>query len=433
LASTNKAAGDTGNGTRAHWILATTGSAGDLFPFLRLGTLLKKRGHRVTLFAPALHAPMVAQAGLDFHPSEADPAVLADPDLWHPRRGFGVVWRAVRPGLAALWPLVHALPPGPVGIVAHPLAVPDAELCRALRPGVKVAAAYLAPSNIPTVYDPLLMGPFAVPRWVPHAVRRWLWRRVAAHLIDPVALPDVNAQRRAHGLAPVDSLLDFLRDAPDLSISLFPEWFGPRQPDWPQPLCSGDFTLYDPAPDAPFPPALHDFLAAGQAPLVVTHGTGNLQADAVFAAALSSVLQLGRRAIFLTPHREQVPATLPPDILWLAYLPLRTLLPRAAGLLHHGGIGTTAEALRAGVPQLILPLAFDQFDNGARVKRLGAGLVLRQGDLTSAALAAKLLQLLSSSSIRDRCAAISQRMAEEPALDQLLDSISNLVSETGNN
>src|SRR6202012_1799180 len=56
-----------------------------------------------------------------------------------------------------------------------------------------------------------------------------------------------------------------------------------------------------------------------------------------------------------------------------AYVPLRALLPRCAALVHHGGIGTTAEALRAGVPQVIVPLAFDQFDNAARVRALGAG------------------------------------------------------------
>ena len=88
---------------------------------------------------------------------------------------------------------------------------------------------------------------------------------------------------------------------------------------------------------------------------------------------MQAAQRLGRRAVLLTPHREQVPASLPPDMLWLPYVPLRTLLPRAAALVHHGGIGTTAEALRAGVPQVIVPLAYDQFDNAARVEALAAG------------------------------------------------------------
>ena len=94
----------------AHFVVVTTGSAGDLFPFLKLAAGLQARGHQVSFVAPALHEAMVLQAGLAFHGTYADPAVLDDPDLWHPRRGFGVVWRAVQPGLRELAPLVARLP-----------------------------------------------------------------------------------------------------------------------------------------------------------------------------------------------------------------------------------------------------------------------------------------------------------------------------------
>ncbi|UUZ53164.1 glycosyltransferase [Massilia sp. H-1] len=88
--------------SHAHYLVVTTGSAGDLFPFLKLADGLRQRGLPVTLVAPALHAPLVRQSGLDFHGIFADPATLADPDLWHPRRGFAIVWRAVRPGLEGI-------------------------------------------------------------------------------------------------------------------------------------------------------------------------------------------------------------------------------------------------------------------------------------------------------------------------------------------
>ncbi|HEU4776199.1 MAG TPA: nucleotide disphospho-sugar-binding domain-containing protein [Telluria sp.] len=387
----------------------------------------------MTFVAPALHAAMVAPSGLDFHGTYADPAILAHPDLWHPQRGFAIVWRAVRPGLKELLPLVQALPPGPCVIVAHPLALPEAELCRAVREQVSVALAYLAPSNIPSVFDPLVMGPWKVPRWIPHAVRRWLWRQVGTRLIDPVALPQVNLDRARYALAPVSGLFRFMAEAPDLSVTLFPAWFAPPQPDWPTPLVCGEFPLHEPAPDAPFPPDLSAFLAAGEAPVVFTHGTGNQQAAAYFQCALAAVQQLGRRAIFLTPLREQVPAALPASVLWQPYLPFARLLPEAAALVHHGGIGTTAEALRAGIPQLIVSLAFDQFDNAARVAALGAGLELRYNQLTSQGLSVKLQLLLSSSSIRKQAGLISQRLATVPTLDHVLDAISKMASKTGKN
>lgn len=385
---------------------------------------LRARGHAVTFVAPSLHEAAVRQAGVPFHGTFADPQVLADPDLWHPRRGFGVVWKAVQPGLRELAPLVARLPRWqPCTIVAHPLAIPAADQCRADGRAIRVVAAYLAPSNIPTVFDPLMLGPLAIPRWVPHAVRRWLWRRVGKGLVDPVVLPELNTERAALGLAPIDSLLDFLKTAPELSLTLFPQWFGAPQPDWPRPLVTGEFALYDPDPDAAFTPQLQAFLAAGDKPVVFTHGTGNQQAEAYFAHALAAVRQLGQRAIFLTAHRGQVPASLPPSVLWQAYLPFQKLLPRAAALVHHGGIGSTAEALRAGIAQLIVPLAYDQFDNGARVQALGAGLVLRHSRLSAATLAACLRKLLSSPLTGVQADALSTHLVPAPSLDALLDAL----------
>jgi rhamnosyltransferase subunit B len=391
---------------------------------------------------------MVRKTGLPFHGTFADPAVLDDPDLWHPRRGFAIVWRAVRPGLRELPPFVQGLPPGPCVIVAHPLALPEADLCRTLRPDVRIVTAYLAPSNIPTVYDPLVLGNWKVPRWVPHGVRRWLWRQVGKRIIDPVALPDINAERAAHGMAPAASLFSLMAahgmapaaslfslmaEAPDLSVTLFPEWFGPRKPDWPAPLACGEFPLYDPDPEAPFSPELAQFLAAGEAPVVFTHGTGNHQAGAYFAHALSAVQRIGRRAIFLTAHPDQVPPNLPESVLWQAYLPFKALLPHSAALVHHGGIGSTAEALRAGIPQLIVPLAFDQFDNAARVEVLGAGLCLPHDRLSAARLSLKLEKVLSLASIRDQAAFIARRLTPLPTLDKVLSEISKTASKTGKN
>src|SRR5690348_5217221 len=146
-----------------HFVVVTIGSAGDLFPFMRVALALRERGHRVSMLGPGQHAPFVAPAGLDFRGLPADEAVLDHPDLWHPTRGLGVVWRATRPAMARIPALVDALPAHErVVMLVHPLALPEADLCRARRPGLKVAAAYLAPSNLPTVHDPLLLGPWTV-------------------------------------------------------------------------------------------------------------------------------------------------------------------------------------------------------------------------------------------------------------------------------
>ena len=371
---------------------------------------LRARGHRVSFLGPEQHGPYVRPTGLPFTGLPADEAVLRDPDLWHPTRGFGVVWRATRPAMARIVPIVDALPPDErCVLVVHPLALPEADLCRAARPGLRVATAYLAPANLMTVHDPLLVGPWRVPPWVPPGARRAFWRWAVRRFIDPVALADVNAARAGRGQAPVPTLLDWIAAVPDLSLTLFPDWFAPTQPDWPQPLVRGDFPLFDPNADAALAPDLAAFLQAGPPPLVFTHGTGNTQAAAYFRHALAAAQELGRRALFLTPHRDQVPASLPSSMLWQDYVPLARLLPQAAALVHHGGIGTTAEALRAGTPQLVVPLAHDQFDNAARVTALGVGASLTAARLNEARLVRALGGLLAQPGLAARTRAVAGR------------------------
>lgn len=412
----------------AHFLVVTIGSAGDLFPFMRVALALKGAGHRVTMLGPEQHLPFVAPTGLVFQGLPADEAVLDHPDLWHPTRGLAVVWRATRPAMAQIPAFVASLPPGErLVLLAHPLALPEADLCRARRPDVRVAAAYLAPSNLPTVHDPLLLGPYPVPRWVPLGARRWLLRRLTAALIDPVALPDVNAARAAHGLAPVASLVEHIMAVSDLSITLFPDWFAPTQPDWPQPLARTGFPLYDPAPDAALSPEVARFLESGAPPVVFTPGTGNRQATHYFRCALDASARLGLRAILLTPHRAQLPSHLPTPVLWQDYVPLRALLPHVAALVHHGGIGTTAEALRAGTRQLVVPLAHDQFDNAARVSALGVGDSLHASSLTGGRLRRRLERLLRETAVAEACRRVAA-MTEPAELGPLCAQLASLAT-----
>ena len=407
--------------TKPHILVVSAGTAGDMYPFLHLARTLLARGHRVTLVGPQAHAGAAAAAGVPFEGlgTEAEYlALLDDPDAWHPRRGFRVLWRGIARGLDLLPGVVAALPPqDDCVLLAHPLALPGAALARARRPGLRIVAAWLAPSNLRTLHDPLWLGPLHVPGWVPTSWRRWLWQRVDADVVDPVTLPQLNAARARHGLAPVAHFLGHLESLPDAHLALFPPWFAPTPPDWPQPLAEGRFALYDPFLQPALAPALERFLDAGEPPLVFTPGSGNRQAARRLADAVAAARRLGRRAILLTPHRAQVPAELPASVLWLPYVPLRALLPRVAALVHHGGIGTTAEALHAGVPQLIVPMAYDQFDNAARVEALQAGRGLAGRRAGPRGLAAALARLLASADIRAGCARAAARAAADQSDD----------------
>lgn len=396
--------------------IMTAGTVGDIYPLLRIGIALEQRGHAVRFLGPEIHQAHVQRTGLAFTSiiSTADYLeIMNNPELWHPRKGVGVILRSIKHGATAMPAIAAMLPQAePCVMLAHPLAVPAAAILRATRPALRVVTFYLAPSNLRSVHDPLTMGPLTIPRWLPQAMRRWLWRRIDAILVDPFALPDLNAARASVGLPPLDHFFEHIYTAGDHSLTLFPAWFAETPPDWPKPLHSGYFQLYDPQPGQDLPEALRGFLQNGDAPIVFTPGSGNRHAQAYFQQALKATQRLGKRAVFLTPYREQIPSSLPLSIYWQDYVPLRLLLPHVAALVHHGGIGTTAEALRAGVPQLVVPLAFDQFDNAARVSRLGAGAILSIGAVKRGKLTDSLRCLLASPILHEQCRVIAGKFIE---------------------
>jgi UDP:flavonoid glycosyltransferase YjiC (YdhE family) len=113
--------------------------------------------------------------------------------------------------------------------------------------------------------------------------------------------------------------------------------------------------------------------------------------------------------MLLTRFSEHIPRRLPPGVAHFDYVPFRPLLPRAAAVIHHGGIGSTAQGLAAGIPQLLMPLAHDEFDNAARVKSLGIGSEVRPNCFCAKAVARELEDLLGSPAVRRACVELAER------------------------
>lgn len=417
-------------------ILATFGTGGDLEPFILIARGLRARGHRVCIVASRDHAPRLRDCGLPHRLygtlSQID-AMLDDPELWHERRGLGVLGR----GLAAILPeAVEAIASrageGPCVALCHPFMLPAADIVRSRHAGLRVVGAWLAPSNLRSLQDPMMLGPRRIPAWVPIAWRRALWRFVDHHWIDNVMLPGLDAVRAAHGIAPVDRCyFDHLADACDAGVGLFPAWFAPPASDWPSPFIEAGFPLAIAPASTRLPEPVERFLAQGEAPVVVTFGTGMRQAADVFERCRRALRTLGRRGLFVSRHAAQIPADLGPDILWVPQLPFETLLPRVAAIVHHGGIGTAAQALRAGVPQLVVASGFDQFDNGERLRTLGVGDMLPASRASARALRRRLAALLDPASTRHACATIRRHMAADDPAATLMDGVAAAIASPG--
>lgn len=159
---------------------------------------------------------------------------------------------------------------------------------------------------------------------------------------------------------------------------------------------------------------LRAFLDDGPAPLVFTAGSAMQHAGAYFERAAQAAADLGMRAVLVTRHREQLPAVLPPGVLHAAYAPSGWLFGRAALVAHHGGIGTAAQCLRAGVPHLVTPFSFDQPDNARILKRLGVAAVLPPTRFQARSAAQAIRRLLNSAAVAENCARLALLCAQGP-------------------
>jgi rhamnosyltransferase subunit B len=159
-------------------------------------------------------------------------------------------------------------------------------------------------------------------------------------------------------------------NSPQRVVCAWPEWFAPPQSDWPAQAITSGFPRWS-AADASLDPALAEFLKKGPAPIGFTPGSAMAHGRDFFERAIAACAALNRRALLITPYADQLPFARA-----VSYAPFELLLPRLAALIHHGGIGTTAQALAAGVPQGVVPFAHDQFDNATRLVKRGVGLRL---------------------------------------------------------
>ena len=391
-------------------LLNPLGSGGDVLPFIRLGMALKARGHDVTVITPGMYEPLARQAGLVFVEwisPEVFQAVANDPDLWHPTRGFLLAMRTVAPWHRQLLERIqdHHVP-GRTVLVAGSYSL-GARIAQDYL-GVPMATLLLQPAFLRSVhYSPKLPG-LPTPDWAPRVWKRLVYFLRDYLVFDPVAAPDVNELREELGLPAVRSVLGNWWHSPQRVIGLFPDWFGEPQPDWPAQVRLTGFPLYD--GQEPVPGGLDEFLDDGDPPVVFTPGTMMRHPRQFFAEAVDACRRLGRRGVLLTRFRDQLPERLPSGVRHFDYVPLSRLLPRSAALVSHGGIGTLSQALAAGIPQVVMPLAFDQFDNAARLERLGVAATLLPKRFRGPAVAAALARLMPSPNVGLACRVAAARL-----------------------
>lgn len=396
-------------------IMVAIGSVGDVNPIVGIGAALKKRGHSVVILTSSYFESTVAQANLDFHSigSASDYRKALDQmNITVPFRLRSIIcdFLYLRP-MRPVYEYIRTHYYHGNTVVVCSLSSLGSRLANE-KLGVPLVSINLAPMmSISTTSPPRLM-PWENPRWIPQWGHRALFHLVE-HRFDREICSALNEFRKEIGLPPQHHILQWV-GSPGKIINMFPDWFAPPQLDWPAQTELTGFPLFDEIKDSDFllPSKIDSFLNLGTPPILFTPGTPNKKASAFFQAALDATIALKMRAIFLTKHREQVPPDLPPEVLFIEYIPFSRIFPRAALIVHHGGIGTLAQALKAGLPQLIVPWGLDQYDNASRIKTLGVGDELSKKYCKSTSLAGKLEDILNSHFIDRKCKYYADKFRE---------------------
>jgi UDP:flavonoid glycosyltransferase YjiC (YdhE family) len=270
---------------------------------------------------------------------------------------------------------------------------------------------------MPRVNDVPLVGPWLVRRLLPLA------RRMTRDWGEPV-----QKLRAELGLPRGRDPIFEGQFSPHGTLALFSRVLAEPQPDWPANVTTTGTVFYN-GPE-PLEPELEAFLAAGDPPVVFTLGTSAVGAAGRFYhESAAAAVQLGVRAVLLTGGFEQNrPGDLPANVLLVDRAPHQLLFPRASAVVHQCGAGTTAQALRAGRPTLLVPHGHDQFDNARRVRKLGVARVLLPKEYRAERVARELGALLDEPRYRERAAAVQIVVREERGAEAAVAAIERLLA-----
>ncbi len=419
-----------------HFTLVTAGSRGDVQPYIALGLGLQARGHTARLATHLLYADWIRGYGLEFAPVEGDP--LAAFQQAHGRdwvetgRDGGDFLRGFH---RFIDPLLHQATADTLNACAGTDMVLFSGVAfyvtysAAEKLGLPFVQAYLQPINptreFPSVIYPTRRQGGAIYNYATHAIGGYrIWLRLR---------PVLNTIRREIlGLRPMPLLGPF----PDMFLRQLPVVHGysptllPKPRDWSEALAVPGFWFLDEDGYAP-PPQLSGFLASGPPPVYVGFGsmTGN-DPERLTRLTLDAVARSGQRAVLLSGWAGLAAGDLPPNVLKLDSVPHGWLFPRMAAIGHHGGVGTTHEALRAGRPQVIAPFFGDQPFWADRVYGLGVSPPpLHQAELTAEGLAAAIRAAVADEALCARAAAVGAAVRAERGIDGAIDVIERYLAQ----
>lgn len=407
-------------------LLTTTGSLGDLHPYLALGAGLRNRGHEVAVGTCEHYRGRVEALGLEFRPigphlSPEDPEVIK---LVIDRKNGpeNIFRKLIMPYVRPSHDETLRAAEGAALMVGHPLmlSVPIV----ADQKKIPWASVVLAPISFFSAYDPIEISghPFVSaltrgPQWIRELVRS-MGRAQTRSWVRPFL-----EFRRELGVAGDAHPLFEGQHSPRLVLAMYTEMLADPKPDWPKSAKVTGFCFHDRTTTTEgLSPGLAEFLAAGPPPVVFTLGsTAVRNPGSFYEESAAAAKALGKRAVIL----GSAPSA--PDVRVEPYAPYSLLFPKCEAVVCSGGIGTVGQALRSGTPFLIVPHGNDQPDNAVRCARLGGCRWLARERYTRDRAADELRALLGDPQARIKAKECARMIAQEDGVGAACDALERLL------
>jgi sterol 3beta-glucosyltransferase len=410
--------------------ITALGSRGDIQPYLALAVGLQAAGHQVTLAAPQIFCAWIQSYGVSAHPVNFDPqefmqrpqvqAILKSRSVFSQlRRIFKEMNEGTLQTLDDFWAAEHNAD----FVVAGAGGLGGAEVPTQL--GIPMAYSFLWPS-IATRAFPAFMLPS---RLSLGGAYNYLSAQFFSRAAWPMTSQPINQWRASRlGLPPWRSGAEMLcaceKHHTQWLFAYSPSLL-PKPPDWKEYHHVIGCWFLDPPPDWTPPADLLDFLESGPPPVYIGFGSMN-QPDPhkTTRLALRALELSGQRGILLTGWGGITPIDAPAHVFFAENVPHAWLFERVAAVVHHGGAGTTAAGLRAGVPGILTPLAGDQAAWADLLVKAGVGpRAPGMKKLSAETLAAAITRAVSDNEMRARAAALGAKIRAEDGIARAVEVI----------
>jgi UDP:flavonoid glycosyltransferase YjiC (YdhE family) len=419
-------------------VISTFGSFGDIHPYVAIALELKVRGHTPVITTSEIYREKMEAIGIEFQPVRPDMPSYDQPDkvaeliegAMDAREGGERVMDMLLPYLRDIYDDLDAAVAGADLLLTHPLPLVGPMVAQLRK--IPWVSSVLAPASFLSVYDPIVPPQWP---WLYHLMRLspWVGRGVmtlATKKLDKIMQP-VFELRAELGLPRGEQPIFGGQHSPTKVLALFSRLLAKPQPDWPRHTVVTGFPFYDRRDyfgETGTSPDLLRFLDEGPPPIVFTLGSSAVWvARDFYRDSIAAAQALGRRALLLVGPPRNMPATLPDGVAAFEYAPYSEVLPRACAIVHQGGVGTTGQGLRSRKPVLILPHAHDQFDNAARVVRLGCGRVLARPRYNVESAIRELRALLANPTYAESAAMVGETVREEQGARVAADEIEKVL------